>query len=94
MTTQEKVRLAYVDGEIVDVEQRGLGWVENEIDSDNASCECVGPECDPETCPRFGDECSQCGAWVASGDGAYLLDGGQVYGDCCIEWVDASEVPS
>ena len=28
------------------------------------------------------------GARVQSGEGAYLLDGGETYGDCCIEWVE------
>jgi hypothetical protein len=94
MKVQEKIRLAWISHgpmltEIRDLDHPELAWCENEIDALAAYCECEGPACDSETCPRFGDDCAQCGARVLSGDGAYLLDGGETYCDACILWEEA-----
>lgn len=64
-----------------------LAFVEHEIDAFASDCECDGPECDPETCPRFCSECSECGASVPSGEGVVCMDSGGVIGECCIEWL-------
>jgi hypothetical protein len=74
---------------IVDLGDPSLAWMEYEVDPLAGSCDCEGPECDPETCPRFGDDCSCCGARVGEGaaDGLLLMDGGDIYCDECIEWV-------
>lgn len=94
----ERLALVYTDNgplrpDIHEPACPDLTYTEHEVDSGLADCECEGPECDPETCPRFGSECSSCGSRVPSGDGVVLMDGGEVFGECCIDWIDAPSGP-
>jgi hypothetical protein len=56
-------------------DQDGNEWTEFELDPFSGDCECAGPECDPDTCPRFVTQCSICDA--AIGSGWMCLDGGE-----------------
>jgi hypothetical protein len=86
-----KIRLRWISNgplrpTILDVDEPVCSWAEHRIDALASDCDCEGPDCDPEYCPRFGSECDGCSAWIPSGEGALCMDGAGVYGDCCIEW--------
>lgn len=66
-------------------DEYGCDWVQYDIDPFARDCECEGPECDPDSCPRFIDECNDCGA-PFSGSGWLCLDGGDAACDDCIEF--------
>jgi hypothetical protein len=60
-------------------------WTPYTIDPFTRNCECDGPECNPETCPRFIDTCCECGT-VFFAVGWLCLDGGETACRCCIEF--------
>lgn len=63
-------------------DENGCQWIEFSMDPFAGDCECEGPECDPDTCPRFVTECSICGGLISSG--WTCLSGGE---DVCSDHV-------
>jgi hypothetical protein len=58
-------------------------WTPYVIDPFARDCECDGPECDPESCPRFTDYCGECHSQF-NGSGWLCLDGGDVACNDCV----------
>lgn len=85
-----KVLLSDVDGisRKSGTDQFGNQWTEFTLDPHAEDCDCAPPECDPDTCPRFGTDCCVCGARFSSG--WVCLDGGDECCDDCVEFVDHS----
>ena len=78
-----------IDGDGNDLDYPGITWSHYDVDPFTRECECEGPECDPETCPRFSDTCETCGTPFSSG--WVCLDGGETVCDDCVTVVEVPE---
>jgi hypothetical protein len=58
-------------------------WTLYTIDPFTRNCECDGPECNPETCSRFADDCDECGKRFYR-SGWLCLDGGETACEACV----------
>lgn len=58
-------------------------WMPYVIDPFMRDCECDSPECDPDSCPRFVDECCECKRSF-TGSGFLCFDGGDVACTDCV----------
>lgn len=91
MTTDiEKIILLNVEGiaRKSGTDQHGRAWIQYDIDPlardpDHCLQSCDGFECDPDTCPRFYDECAECRQkfYVS---GWLCLDGGETACEDCV----------
>lgn len=77
-----------VDEDGNDLDHPGIAWSAYDVDPYTRECECEGPECDPETCPRFVDVCETCHATFSSG--WVCLDGGECACEECVTVVESS----
>ncbi len=89
--SQETIRLHNLQGfaRKSGTDDSGNAWIEFELDAYAIDCDCDGPECDPDVCPRLGTECSICGDRIESG--WLCLDGGDEVCDRhvqCEPWSD------
>lgn len=82
----EKIRLHNIEGiaRLSGTDENDCQWIQFKIDPMAGECDCEGPECNPETCPRFVTECSVCGALVSAG--WMCLDGGDEVCEDCAEY--------
>ena len=78
-----------VDEDGSDLDHPGIAWSAYAVDPFTRECECEGPECDPDTCPRLSDTCEECGATFSSG--WVCLDGGETVCDDCVTVVEIPE---
>ena len=60
-------------------------WTSYDIDPLTRNCECDGSSCDTGTCPRFVDECCECGRMFGV-SGWLCLDGGDTACTDCVEF--------
>ena len=78
-----------IDGDGNDLDYPGVAWSHYEVDPYTRECECEGPECDPDTCPRMSDTCETCGTPFSSG--WVCMDGGETVCDDCVTVVEVPE---
>lgn len=63
----------------------GCHWQTYNIDPFCRDCDCGGDECNPDDCPRFYDECENCGKRIYE-SGWMCMDGGDVVCHDCIDY--------
>lgn len=78
-----------IDDDGNDLDYPGVTWSSYTVEPFTRECECEGPECDPDTCPRLSDTCEECGQAFSSG--WVCMDGGETVCDDCVTVVEIPE---